>query len=117
MSEERLHADTVAAPLVRPDRRRGVLRGLGAALSTALIVGELGVLVTGPHMHALQRATRGNDPQHEVASLLLPIYFLWWLLMTIWVGARVARGRDLWRLVLPIGIEVLLLVSLLLVLP
>lgn len=101
--------------------------GIAAAVATLLLFGELGSLVSAPHMQALRRGgkvygtlssgPKVTDPGYEIGSFLLLLYLIWWLASSVWVGVIVRRGAELYRVILPAIIEAMFLLILALLLP
>lgn len=125
------HAVTALAgepdPLPRWTGLRAAAIGIAAAVATLLLFGELGSLISAPHMQALRHGGKvyGNltsgpkvtDPGYEIGSFLLLLYLIWWLTSSVWVGVIVRRGTELYRVILPAIIEGMFLLILALLLP
>ena len=106
---------------------RAAVIGIIAAVATLLLFGEVGSLVSAPHMQALRHGgkvygslnsgPKVTDPGYEIGSFLLLLYLIWWLAASVWVGMIVRRGLELYRVILPAIIELMFLLILFLLLP
>ena len=114
-------------PVPRWTGARAAAIGIIAAVATLLLFGEVGSLVSAPHMRALRHGgkvygslnpgPKVTDPGYEIGSYLLLLRLIWWLAASVWVGVIVRRGLDLYRVILPAIIELMFLLILFLLLP